>query len=324
MKSFRKNALASAIALVTASGSTQVLAQADEGSGLVIEEIIVTASRRAESIQDSSLVIEALTGDQLKDRGVNNLVDLGNIVPSLQVGAAGPALQVYIRGVGNSTATSFGSPAIAVSKDGAYIPRAPSIASHFYDLQRVEILKGPQGTLYGRNATGGAVNLITNGPDFDGLSGYAAADVGDYNKIQVEGAVNIPLSETFATRISAINVDRDGYMSDGTSDDKHWSTRFQTLWEPSEKISWKFQGQYAKYDGRGQGFTWAGSPNAWEALFPGANQVLLDNVISAPVADKRSVEHTQGKMLGEFDDRHLRITYSIMARRRVLSLIRSS
>ena len=144
----------------------------------------------------------------------------------------------------------------------------PSIASHFYDLERVEVLKGPQGTLYGRNATGGAVNLITKRPDLEEISGYVSTDIGDYDKIQIEGAVNVPLSETFAARISAISVDRDGYMSDETSDDEHYSARLQTLWEPNERVSWRFQGQYSEYDGRGPGFTYVS--DHFEASLPAA------------------------------------------------------
>ncbi len=248
----------------------------------VIEEVIVTASRRSESIQDSSLIVEAMTGDQLREQGILNMANLGMAVPSLQVGAAGPALQIYLRGVGSGTATSFGNPAIAVSKDGSYIARVPSIASHFFDLERVEVLKGPQGTLYGRNATGGAVNLITRRPDLEKVSGYVSTDIGDYDKIQVEGAVNIPLSETFAARVSAISVDRDGYMSDGTSDDEHYAARLQLLWEPDERLSWRFQGQLSEYDGRGQGFTYAGAQDAWTSLYPSANAILAANGPRAP------------------------------------------
>ena len=276
-----RNVLVGGLVVVLSMVSTVSvpLSYAEEAT---IVEIIVTASRRAESIQDSSLIIEAMTEDQLSERGILNLVDLGMAVPSLQVGAAGPALQIYIRGVGNSTATSFGNPAIAVSKDGSYIARVPSIASHFYDLERVEVLKGPQGTLYGRNATGGAVNLITKRPDLEEISGYVSTDIGDYDKIQIEGAVNVPLSETFAARISAISVDRDGYMSDETSDDEHYSARLQTLWEPNERVSWRFQGQYSEYDGRGPGFTYAGARDAWTSLYPSANAILAANGPSAP------------------------------------------
>ena len=270
---FRRGCLAAA---VSASTLTFPGTHAQEGGG-VLEEIIVTASRRTESIQDSSLIVQALAGDALGERGITNMFDLGQAIPSLQVGAAGPALQMYIRGVGNATSTGFGSPAIAVSKDGVYIPRATAVGANFYDLQRVEVLKGPQGTLYGRNATGGVVNLITNGAELGETSGYVAADIGDYEKVQLEGAINIPMGETFAARASVFAIDRDGYMSDDTGDDEHWSGRIQTTWAPTDTITWRFQGQYAEYEGAGPGFTWAGSPDAWDGLYPGANAILEEN-----------------------------------------------
>ena len=138
-----RNVLVGALGVVLSMLST-VSVPVSYAEEAAIEEVIVTASRRSESIQDSSLIVEALTGDQLSEQGILNMANLGMAVPSLQIGAAGPALQIYMRGVGSGTATSFGHPAIAVSKDGSYIARVPSIASHFFDLERVEVLKGPK------------------------------------------------------------------------------------------------------------------------------------------------------------------------------------
>ncbi|MEM1402269.1 MAG: TonB-dependent receptor [Pseudomonadota bacterium] len=225
-------------------------------------------------MQDSSLSILAMTGENMAERGITNMVELAQEVPGLLIGAAGPALQLHIRGVGTDAATGFSSPGIAVSKDGVYIARATAMSASFFDIQRVEVLKGPQGTLYGRNATGGAVNLITNGAELNELSGYVATDLGNYDRAQLEGAINIPMGDSFATRLSALAVDRDGYMTDGTGDDERWSARISSLWTPTDTINWRFQGQYADFDGKGAGFTWAGSPDAWDSLFPGANEVL--------------------------------------------------
>ena len=251
-------------------------AQAPEA---VLEEIIVTAARRAESIQDSSLIIEAFGSDAIVEQGIVNMVDVSSIVPSLQIGLAGPQVQMYMRGVGSPNATVVGSPAIALSKDGSYLARSQTVHAAFFDLERIEVLKGPQGTLYGRNATGGAVNLITNGPVIGESGGYLSADVGNFNKVLVEGATNIPMGDTFAARIAAISMDREGYMSDGTMDDQHWAVRLQTLWEPNDRVSWRVQGQYADYGGRGLGgFTYAGSSDPWESIYPGGNDVILANV----------------------------------------------
>lgn len=250
-----------------------------QGSDAALEEIIVTAARKAESIQDSSLIIEAFDADTIFERGLNTIVDVSTQVPALQIGLAGPQLQMFIRGVGTPNATVVGSPAIALSKDGAYLARTQSVHAAFFDLERIEVLKGPQGTLYGRNATGGAVNLITRGPTLGEQEGYISGDFGNFGKIQVDGAINIPIGDTFATRISALSIDRDGFMSDDTMDDDHWALRVQTLWEPNERVSLRAQAQYADFGGRGLGgFTYAGASDPWESIFPGGNDVILANV----------------------------------------------
>ncbi|MEM6583866.1 MAG: TonB-dependent receptor, partial [Pseudomonadota bacterium] len=139
----------------------------------------------------------------------------------------------------------------------------------------VEILKGPQGTLYGRNATGGAVNLITAGAELGEVNGYASGDVGNYDKVSFEGAINIPITDTFATRLAGTIINRDGYMSDDTGDDEHWAARASTLWVPTDTISWRFQGQYAKYSGEGHGATWFGSSDAWQSIFSEQGNAFL-------------------------------------------------
>ncbi|MEO1080265.1 MAG: TonB-dependent receptor [Pseudomonadota bacterium] len=280
---FKLGTLAAAVAV---SLMSQQAAHAQDDRA-ILEEVLVTASRREESLQDTSLIISALSSDDLQERGITNMVDLAFDVPSLQVGAAGPALQLYIRGVGTDAATGFSSPGIAVSKDSVYIPRVTAMGANFFDLARVEVLQGPQGTLYGRNATGGAVNLITNGASLGETSGYVMGDVGNYSKGQFEGAINLPISDTFAARIAGFAIDRDGYMSDDTGDDSHWAGRISTLWAPSDSISWRVQGQFAEYSGRGPGATWVGSGDAWESILSdGGNAVLaqgaMENNLIAP------------------------------------------
>ncbi|MEM1112764.1 MAG: TonB-dependent receptor [Pseudomonadota bacterium] len=268
---FTRTLLATAVTATSQFGFAP-LANAQGG---VLEEIIVTASRRAESLQDTSLIVEAMTGLQMQERGVTDMFTLAREVPSLTVGHAGPALQLQIRGVGSDAASGFTSPGLAVSKDGVYIPRVTAMSSQFFDLQRVEVLKGPQGTLYGRNATGGAINLITNGAELGEISGFATVEGGNYDKVQFDGAINIPMGENFATRLSAFVTQRDGYMSDGTAEDERWATRASFLWTPTDDIQWRFQGQYAENGGNGIGSTWVGSPDPWESIFPGVNDLLL-------------------------------------------------
>ncbi len=118
--------------------------------------------------------IDVLSSDAVKAAGVTQPMDLTRLSAGIQIGATGPAAQIYIRGVGDFGSTAVSNPAVAFNVDGVYVARTQSLAGMFYDLQRVEVLKGPQGTLYGRNASGGAVNVITNRPKLGDTSATVA------------------------------------------------------------------------------------------------------------------------------------------------------
>ena len=133
-----------------------------------IEEIIITAQRFEETLQKSSLSVQVLSGEELRRRVVSQATDLNSLVPGLQIDRGGAA-QIYIRGVGDFAASALSNPAVAVNIDGIYVSRPQGVNSGFYDLARLEVLRGPQGTLYGRNASGGALNLVTNRPSLEGL-----------------------------------------------------------------------------------------------------------------------------------------------------------
>lgn len=264
---FSKSSLAVALSLATFGGGAHAAA---------LEEVIVTANKRSESIQDSSLIVSAFGAEEIRNSGIGKVGDLNTIEPGLQVGMGGPALQVYIRGVGNPGSTAVTNPAVAVNKGGVYVARSQAAAASFFDLERIEVLKGPQGTLYGRNATGGAINLITQSPVLGQSEGFVSFDAGNYNLLGIEAAANIPVSDTVALRGSLNNVERDGYMSDGTGDEDKTSVRLQMLWEPSDKFSLLISGQHSEIGGKGPGHTYVGSSDPWESILsPGANAVLL-------------------------------------------------
>lgn len=215
--------------------------------------ITVTAQRREESLQDASVSIDVLGSDDLQKGGVYQIEDLQRIEPTVQVGMGGSAVQVYIRGSGDFVTTSYHDSAVSLNYDGVAAGRTQYVNGMFFDLERVEILKGPQGTLYGRNAIGGAVNFIPVTPKLGEFSGYGAFGVQNYSGFTTEGAVNIPLGDNSALRASAQVVTRDGYISDGTNDDKHESLRLQYLVEPSEDVSLRLGGHYQHFGGRGTG-----------------------------------------------------------------------
>ena len=144
---------------------------------------------------------------------------LNSLSPGLRVAPAGGGNAFYfIRGVGNFTSASFADPAVAVNLDNVYIGRPVATTGPFYDLERVEVVKGPQGTLYGRNATGGAINVVPEKPQLDIVSGCVNASYGSYDAYDVEGAVNAPIGSFSAVRISGAFLGHNGYLSDGTQD----------------------------------------------------------------------------------------------------------
>lgn len=222
-----------------------------EGEG--IEEIIVTAQRREESAQRSALSIQAVTGADLVSKGVFRQEDLNAIAPGVALATGGNYPQTYIRGVGNPGTNSLTEAAVAANFDGVYIGRPWASRGAFFDLDRVEILKGPQGTLYGRNASGGALNLISVRPKLGEFSGFGEVEVGNYALKRFAGAVNVPLSEVVAARISGQVVDRDGYLSGGADDDKTQAVRGQILIKPTDQFSVLLRGVYQHAGGKGAG-----------------------------------------------------------------------
>ena len=195
-----------------------------------LEEVLVTAQRRTEDVQKAALSIEVFSGEALRDAGIAKPDDLTKLVPGLQV-AGGTTTQIYVRGVGDFGVTATANPAVATSLDGVAIARPQAISGNFFDVERIELLKGPQGTLYGRNASGGALNILAVEPKLGETSGYAEASLGDYSQKGIEGAFNIPAGGYSAFRLSYQLNDRNGYLSDGTDDDKHQSFRLQNKFE---------------------------------------------------------------------------------------------
>lgn len=226
-------------------------------SGLA--EIVVTAQRREESAQRAGVAVDVVGGDSLIDAGISQPSDLGKIVPALNVQEAGGANKTFfLRGVGNFTVNGYSDPAIAVNYDGVYVARPTSTSGLFYDLERIEVLKGPQGTLYGRNATAGAINIIPAKPKIGENSGSASISYGNYNALNAQASLNLGLSDNAAFRIAGNVIDRDGYLSDGTNDEKMQAVRAQLLFEPTPELNVRLAGDYSHVGGAGSGSSYAG------------------------------------------------------------------
>jgi iron complex outermembrane recepter protein len=244
-------ALASGCAVVSTAHAQE--AQTEDQSGQAVfqvEEIIVTAERREETVQKSSLAISVLAPSDLKNGGVVQVADLGNVVPGLTISNAGGIAQAYVRGVGTFSTDARVESSIAFSINGVNIARPAGIGPLFFDLERVEVVKGPQGTLYGRNASGGAINIITKKPTPE-FEANVLLEGGNYQRVNGTGVVNLPLGDTFALRAAGQASNRDGYLSDGYEDEDSQSGRLMGLWTPTSAFSMLFTGEYVNIGGQG-------------------------------------------------------------------------
>ena len=246
-----------AAATLSLAGIVDAQETGDSASGAsrVLEEVIVTAQRREESLQDAAIAIDAVQSDELIRAGIESALDLGTLSPSLGVSnAGGPLTSVFVRGVGSLSVNPLLDTAIAQNYDGVYLARSNSAPGQtLFDVERVELLKGPQGTLYGRNATGGVLNYIPQKPVLGDRSGYVHADFGNYNKVGFRGAVNIPMGESVAARLAINYLDRDGYSDDGTNDADTYGIRGQLMFAPTENLSIRFAVDHTDVGGVGTG-----------------------------------------------------------------------
>lgn len=242
------------------SEQAQAAGETREADSTGIADIVVTAQRRSESLQRAAIAATAVAGDTLINAGVSEPLQLTKLVPALTVQPAGLSSSFFIRGVGATAINSFQENAVAFSVGGVFYARPTAPAGTFYDLERIEVLKGPQGTLYGRNATGGAINLIPKQAVLGRFSGDLTAEYGNYDSKKVQGGLNIPIGESVAIRVSGQVIDRDGYRSDGYDDEVGQAARVSLLIKPSDSFSAVIAADYFHQGGKGVGAQLFASP----------------------------------------------------------------
>lgn len=226
-----------------------------------LEEIIVTAQRRQESAQKAALAIDAVTPDQLAAAGVTSAMDLSKVSPAISLTPGGGTnASIFLRGVGNISNSNWVDPAVTPNYDGVVLGRAGgAFAASFYDLQRVEVLKGPQGILYGRNATGGTFNIIPNQPELGAYRTGINLSYGNYDAIDASVYANVPVSDNSALRIAAMHQSHDGYNRDGSDDADRQGIRAQYLYDNGEGLSVRLAADYTHLGGVGAGESYLGS-----------------------------------------------------------------
>lgn len=224
---------------------------ADEATG---NEIVVTATKREQTLQDVPVAVTVTTAQTIERAQIRDIRDLSTVVPSLRVNTLQSSANTnfYIRGFGNGANNAGIEPSVGLFVDGVYRSRSASMISDLPDVQRIEVLRGPQSTLFGKNASAGVISLVTKKPQYK-LGGNFEASYGNYNAVVAKGYITGPLGEHVAASLAGGYNRRDGYVTDlgtntRTNERNRWFVRGQMLFEPSSDLSFRLIGDYSKID----------------------------------------------------------------------------
>lgn len=254
-------------AMLAATFAAPLASAADSSPAATLEEITVTARRREESLQDTPIAVSAFSAAALERQQIVSTEDLDQVTPNLQFASYGPltgnnsAAQVYIRGIGQSDGSSGVDPGVGLYIDEVYMGRSVGGVMDFRDIASVQVLRGPQGTLFGRNTIGGAVLLTTTLPG-DEFGGTVRVGLGDDNLREGFAAIDLPISDGLAARLSAGARKRDGYVTrvfDGVDlgDENTFTLQSSLLWNAAEAFTLTLRGDYTKEDENGSPFVFA-------------------------------------------------------------------
>jgi iron complex outermembrane receptor protein len=252
----RRIQFAVAAALAAASGATHAQQAATEApAGL--DEIVVTAQRKVERLQDVPVAVSAIGREALEAASISGAQELAMRVPSLSMTAFNIAQpRIFIRGIGSTDDGAAQDNSVAVFVDDVYVARGSGQAFEFLDIERVEVLRGPQGTLYGKNVVGGVVNVISRRPQRE-FESRVSASYGNYDAIDLRGYVTGAMGANGAGSLSALVKDRSGYAENvrlgrDLEDQQSWALRGQYLWQPSDAVDVLFAADYNDHSDNGQ------------------------------------------------------------------------
>ena len=252
----RKGVFRLAVAGLLLIPVVQHVAGADEApreGQAYLEEVVVTAQKRSEDLQKASLAVDVVQSDELVGAGIRNAIDLQDIVPAVRYVAA-DQMTVQIRGLGTINNNPGVDSAVGYAEDGVYLTHPSALTPVLFDLRRVEVLLGPQGTLYGRNTNAGVMSFVSNDPSTDSLGGHVRVGGGNYSAFNSEAAINLPLNGAWALRLAGATERHDGYVDDGTNDLDSWAARAKLLFVPSASWSIKLTVNGGRRGSMGQGY----------------------------------------------------------------------
>lgn len=235
-----------------AQGQTANSSDVPAGGDIGLQEVVVTAQRRSQSLQDVPIAVSVVTGDILTVSSIDQGLELPRITPGLTIASGGGQSSPFIRGVGTSLPNLGLESSVATYLDDQYLSRPVSGYYSLNDMQRVEVLKGPQGTLYGRNATGGAIRLITNDPTNE-LEASGSVTTGSFSRFGADAVLNVPLSERVQARLTVDYDSDNGYVRDVATGQKLMTTdllttRLKIKAEPTDTLTLKLTAEYSDKD----------------------------------------------------------------------------
>lgn len=278
------NAISAALIAGTACGPA--LAQTSDSR---IEEVIVTATKRAESVMDVPLAITALSGQNIRDVNLDDIKDLVAFTPGITGNTKDSFLDnISVRGIRTIDFGNGGDPSVSVYKNSLYQGRNGSAVISLFDVERAEVLRGPQGFLFGRNSVAGAMNLITAKPNTDQSEGYVELDVGERGHVVVEGAVNLPVSDRFAVRLAGYSSQEDGYVEnifggpDLIAHDKQ-AFRGTARWQ-TDRLTADFMVEYEERDQTGTVYRQNGLGDSYSIVQARINGGTPPELPSDPIA----------------------------------------
>jgi len=248
---------------IQAQAQDQVQPPVAEPEAQTIDDVVVTAQRRSESLQKVPVAVTAVTSEDLARSGIQDLAGVTAVVPNLNLGQQLGVAKISLRGIGLENISAGAEGSIAFHMDGVFVSRSIAALASFYDVQQVEVLRGPQGTLYGRNATGGSVNINTRKPTQE-LSGYTNVTAGNYGRIDLEGAISGAIvPDVLAGRLAFQTRDRNGYgrntVTGSQIDDLNTrAARGTLLFTPTDRLTVELRGDYFRERDRAGGYHFLG------------------------------------------------------------------
>jgi iron complex outermembrane receptor protein len=224
-----------------------------------LAEVVISVERVTQSLQSYAGTAVTASQTELDALGASNLVDLPALLPGVEISNYEDNTNVYVRGIGSDANTELGDPAVAPHLDDVYVPRPRGLGVAFFDIDRVEVNVGPQGTVRGRNALGGTINIVSKKPELGKFDGYAEYALGNYDHQEYRGALNLPMGDVTAARLSVYSSKHDPYVKNvgplrtltGWESQDDLGARMHLLAQPSEQLSVLLSGDYLRSRGTG-------------------------------------------------------------------------